>query len=493
MTITIAIGGTVLAGCAGTSANDKKPETTASASGKLPFTSSSDEAKKEFLLGRELSEKLQAQDSLAHLDKAISLDPNFASAELVRATSSQTTKEFFEHLKKAVQLSDHASEGERLMIQAAQAGANGDTVKQKDFLDKALAAFPSDERVNFTVGGYYFAQQDYSKAIEHYKRSIEQAPNYSPAYNIIGYAYRQTGEFDKAEKAFMKYIELIPNDPNPYDSYGELLLKMGKFENSIAQYRKALSIDKDFVASHFGIAADLMYMDKTADAISELQQITDGARSDGDKRLALFGKAVVYADAGQMDKATEMLDGEFGIAEKINDVASMAADLQARGQIQVEAGKFDEAKKTYERSQKITTESNQSSEIKDNATLFSHYNFATIAIGKQDLKAAKGEAEVFRKGAEAKQGAGLLKLSHQRDGSIALLEKNYDVAISELEAAGDQNPQNFYKLSQAYLAKGDKQKAKEFCQKAGQFNSLPQLNFAFIRAKALKDLAGMKA
>ena len=50
-----------------------------------------------------------------------------------------------------------------------------------------------------------------------------------------------------AEAAFKKYIELIPNDPNPYDSYAELLLKMGKFDDSIAQYRKALAIDPNFV------------------------------------------------------------------------------------------------------------------------------------------------------------------------------------------------------------------------------------------------------
>jgi len=73
-----------------------------------------------------------------------------------------------------------------------------------------------------------------------------------------------------------------------------------------------------------------------------------------------------------------------------------------------------------------------------------------------------------------------------------MAEKNYDAAISELGQAGTQNPQNFYLLSQAYRAKGDKQKAREFCQKAAEFNSLPQLNYAFVRAKAAKDLAAMK-
>ena len=76
--------------------------------GKIPVTTSSEEARKEFLAGRNLSEKLQITDSIAHYDKAISLDPNFALAELNRAQVSPTAKEFFDHLKKAVALSDKA-------------------------------------------------------------------------------------------------------------------------------------------------------------------------------------------------------------------------------------------------------------------------------------------------------------------------------------------------------------------------------------------------
>ena len=96
-----------------------------------------------------------------------------------------------------------------------------------------------------------------AQAIEHYKKATELAPDYSTAYNILGYAYRQNVAYANAEKAFKKYIELIPNDPNPYDSYAELLLKMGRFDESITQYQKALAIDSNFINSHLGIAAAL--------------------------------------------------------------------------------------------------------------------------------------------------------------------------------------------------------------------------------------------
>jgi len=41
----------------------------------------------------------------------------------------------------------------------------------------------------------------------------------------------------------------------------------------------------------------------------------------------------------------------------------------------------------------------------------------------------------------------------------------------------------------AYQGKGDAAKAKESLTKAAKFNSLPQLNYAFVRSKAVKALA----
>src|SRR6266568_986633 len=256
--IVVALGVVTLSGCANIY-KAKGPTVATSASGKIPVTTASEDARKEFLRGQDLVDRLLIQDSIQHFDKALSLDPNFAQAELNRANSSPTAKEFFEHLKKAVSLADKASAGEKLLILGTEAGANGNAAKQKEYLEQLVASYPNDERAHFNLGGYYFGQQDFTQAIEHYKKATELAPSYSPAYNILGYAYRQNADYANAEKAFQKYIELIPKDPNPYDSYAELLLKEGKFDDSITQYRKALSVDPNFVNSHLGISADLMY------------------------------------------------------------------------------------------------------------------------------------------------------------------------------------------------------------------------------------------
>src|SRR5437773_738365 len=195
------------------------------------------------------------------------------------------------------------------------------------------------------------------QAIEHYKKATELAPSYSPAFNILGYAYRQKGDYASAEQALKRYIELIPNDPNPYDSYAELLLKMGRFDDSVEQYRKALSIDPHFVPSHFGISSDLMYQGKAAEAQAELQKMAEQARNDGELRTAFFGMAVVAADGGKLDKALQAMDKEYAVAEKKKDAAAMAADLQAKGNILAAMPKYEAAAQAFDHSLKLVTAS----------------------------------------------------------------------------------------------------------------------------------------
>lgn len=466
------------------------PVATNSESGKIPVTTASEEARKEFLRGRDLSEKLLIQDSIQYFDRALALDPNFALAELNRANVSPTGKEFFEHLKKAVTLSSKASNGERLLILGNEAGANGNAAKQKEYLDQLVAAYPNDERAHFNLGGYHFGQQEIPQAISHYKKATELAPNYSPAYNILGYAYRQNEDYANAEQAFKKYIELIPNDPNPYDSYAELLLKMGKFDESIAQYRKALSIDPNFVPSHSGISADLMYQNKPAEATAELQQIATKARSDAEQRTALFNQTVVDVDSGQWDKALAGMDKQYALGEKTNDLPAMTGDLQFKGNILLEMGKYDEAKALFDRLVKMTDESSLSQEIKDNTRLFHHFNMARVSVGKKDLATAKTEAAEFERGALAKKNPAQARLAHGLNGLVALEEKDYDKALAELQQANQQNPYDLYRLCLAHQGKGDSARAKEACTKAANFNPLPQLNHAFIRTKAAKVAAG---
>ena len=220
--------------------------------GKIAITTTSTEAKDDFLKGRDLFEKLRQQESLKYFEGAFAKDNKLAMAYYYHSLANPTTKGFFEDLNNAVANIANVSEGEKLIILAFKAGVDGDQKLQEEHLKKLVELYPNDERAHGQLGQFYFGQQQYDLAVEHLKKSTELAPDYSSSYNMLGYSYRNLENYNEAEKAFKKYIELIPNDPNPYDSYAEMLLKQGRYEESITQYKKALEKNPGFLRFTYG-------------------------------------------------------------------------------------------------------------------------------------------------------------------------------------------------------------------------------------------------
>src|ERR1035437_8254796 len=209
----------------------------------VPVTSSSKEALSLFLARRAKSDDNEFVAAASLFDKAIQADPNFAMAYLYRAQSGGGYNIFRQNLDKAISLIGNVSEGEKLEIQYTQAYAEGNGQKQKELLDKLLMLFPSDKRVQFGAGAYYYNINDFSNALKYLSKATELDKNYSSPYNMIGYCQSALDNYQEAEKAFQTYIKLLPDRGNPYDSYGELLLKMGKYDESIIQYKKAFEKD----------------------------------------------------------------------------------------------------------------------------------------------------------------------------------------------------------------------------------------------------------
>ena len=236
------------------------------AADRIPITTQSDDARKLYLKGRDLVEKLRATDARPFFEQAAQKDPSFALAQVGLANSAPTAKAFFDAVSRAVALSDKASEPEKLLTCSLDAGAKGEPARQKECLTKLVAACPDDERAHNQMGAFHFGRQEYEAAIAAYEKANAINPAFSQPYNQKGYAYRFLGQYDKAELSFKKYIELIPNDPNPYDSYAELLMKMGRFDESIKTYEKALAVDPNFVASYIGIGNDRVFLDQGGEA-----------------------------------------------------------------------------------------------------------------------------------------------------------------------------------------------------------------------------------
>ena len=455
--------------------------------GKIPITTSSEEALKFFLQGRDLGEKLRFQESREHFKKAVDTDTAFALAYLNLSFTLPTVQGFFETFDKALALVDNVSEGERLMIQAVEAGIGGEAAKQLEIYKQLVVAYPDDERAHNLLGNSYFGQQNYEAAIAQYENALKINSEFSQPYNQLGYSYRFMGKYAEAETAFKKYIKLIPDDPNPYDSYAELLMKMGKFEESIEYYRKALEITPVFFNSHIGIASDYNFLGQHAKAREQLQKFYAVAADDGQRRIALQAKAISYADEGNLDKALSELKKQYTLAKNNNDYPAMAGDFILMANIFMQLNNTEQALDYYKKSVKFVEQALVSDEVMANARRGFLYNEGMVAVKQGDFETARMLAKKFLKAVEKVGNIFQLRQAHTLYGMIAFEEGDYDKAMKHFEQSNLQNPYNLFRMGMACKKKGDPIKAQEYFEQATGHNTLNSFNYAFIRHKA-KDM-----
>ena len=458
---------------------------TAAAPGKIPVTTSSEEARALYLKGRDLSEKLRATDARRYYEQAAAKDAGFALAYVGLANTSGTNREFVEAVTKAIGLASKVSDGERHMVLALDAGLKNDPAAVLRHYTELVTLYPNDERAQTLLANTYFGRQEYQNAIDHFVKATQINRAFSQPYNQMGYAYRFLGKYGEAETAFKKYVELIPGDPNPYDSYAELLMKMGRFDESMAMYNKALAIDANFVASYVGIGNDQLFKGQPAAARETFAKIAKVARNTGEKRTAHFWTAASYVHEGATDKALAELDANYALSGAEQDGGTQSGDLNLMGDILREAGRIEDALAKYGKAVEVSEAARVPAEAK--AATRRNYLFeqARAAVAGHDLGTAKAKAAAYAADVAVKKVPFEMRQQQEIEGLIALEEKRYAAAVQALAKSNQQDPRILYLAAVALKGIGDTTRAAEMAGKAAGFNQL-SFNYGFVRAKALK-------
>ena len=170
----------------------------------MQATTSSLEALKAYSLGKKTFDEQGPMAALAHDQRAVQLDPNFAMGyrglgydywslgELGRAS---------EYFSKAFQLRNHASERERLLITAAYyANGTGELDKAARAYLEYFRSYPHDNEHHIDLGLVYGEQGRYQKALDEARAAVLNNPNDLPArINLANYAMALQ-RFDQAEQ-----------------------------------------------------------------------------------------------------------------------------------------------------------------------------------------------------------------------------------------------------------------------------------------------------
>ncbi len=118
---------------------------------------------------------------------------------------------------------------------------------QKAYVEflKAVDTDPKNHEAFYALGHVYFQRQEYTKAIEAFKKVLSLDPNYSEAANYLGKALEIAGREDEAILAYQEAIKNLQYETPqlPHWNLGLIYLKQKKYKLALDELQEVLRIE----------------------------------------------------------------------------------------------------------------------------------------------------------------------------------------------------------------------------------------------------------
>ena len=201
----------------------------------MNWTSESDDAKAAFNIGLWELYNLEWEKANESFSEAIETDESFALAYAMRARTHnlmQNQSASYEDLEVAVSMSENASPEEKKMIMALSNDSELGTNSFNKVIERLIRKYPDGSFLRMESIFATMGEIGPDLIIRRGKDLYAMNPNFTPALNIMGYAYMQKDEFDLAKDILQEQVRRQAGKANPYDSLGDYYLAVN--DNSMA-------------------------------------------------------------------------------------------------------------------------------------------------------------------------------------------------------------------------------------------------------------------
>jgi tetratricopeptide (TPR) repeat protein len=283
--------------------------------------------------------------ALKNLEKSTNLNPEFAPAQLWIGKVYRFRKDYnkaISYYKKALSLdSNYADAYCHLGYAHYYLGNESDSLNN---FNKSISLNPTQSVAYFGKARILTEREDNKEAEENFTLAIKNDPNYAEAYQQRGILYAGTLRYKKALSDLNYAIKLEPNNISSIRERGTILLWIGKFEEALTDFKKAevleqseekLEFKKDFIGYLLlekGLA--LFKLGKIEEGRKLIKEGIDRIKPsdededwdligygymalgqnnkafnyfnkyhNGDLHHALYGRAIIYLERGQKEKA----------------------------------------------------------------------------------------------------------------------------------------------------------------------------------------------
>jgi len=476
------------------------------------ITTSSPEALKYYIEGRRLHLKLEWEQSIACMEKAVAIDPEFAMAYRSMGVAHDYLGhrvEMRKNYKKALDLSDRLPENERLPIEAIWlAKGEQNYAKAIEVLERLVKIYPGHILGQSWLAWSYYWAGNLDKAIEcqefivHEEFIVQNEKTAAAdAVNDLAIFYIAKGLYQKAEDLCRSFLQDVEDNGTVRHDLFLSYLYGRKFDLALAEAEKLYLLGpswksdkgivlfcKDEVARAEKILLDdywqqalLLARGKINEMIGFSQRNLETSKGDKEKEVGAYMllatalyKAGRYEDAYQafeqyltLSAENRKSTGESGLPYL---PSQQKDDLLWKGALLAKMKSFDEAKKTAEESRSLIEKGINTKELRWYEEILGlielgkkNYRRATdlfsSACGRLNFESydtpdAFEHAGLFDALARALYESGELDKARQEYEKITLL------TIGRLYN-GDLYAKAFYMLGKIAEKQGDKPRARE--------------------------------
>ncbi len=129
----------------------------------------------------------------------------------------------------------------------------GETKQATELLERA-AEHNQHPRLLAMLGASYESNHQYAKAIEVFKRALEQDKENLDLKRSLGQSLLQNDQLDEALKIFQGVAEADPQDPNSYLRIGQIYQRKRNYPKALESFKKAMALDPSNVEVIYNVA-----------------------------------------------------------------------------------------------------------------------------------------------------------------------------------------------------------------------------------------------
>jgi tetratricopeptide (TPR) repeat protein len=267
-------------------------------------------------------------EALAHLDKALQLEPDLAEARNDRGTALQRTGRLDEAVaeyREAIRLvPDFATAHNNLANALLALGRHEEAIAagrealrlRPDFLEAhysvalALLALGRREEALVHFGEAVRLKPDFAdahenlarllqemgrfaEALPHHEAALRFAPDSAVVHNNVGAALRQAGRADEALIHFMEAVRLQPDYADAQFNLANTLQSQGRIQESVPHYLVVLKINPSDGAAHTNLGAAFEALGQRGDAAAhyrEALRLNPGSHQARDNLVRVAGR-----------------------------------------------------------------------------------------------------------------------------------------------------------------------------------------------------------